>query len=200
MRLIAALEWEKQRPTVADHTKVMLSKEGKFFHVYNKSAWLLKTQMCTEELQRQRGDAKPINASHYVTAKSDYAMIGFPMESLSKFLVGYTQAQTLEGGDIVAEIASPFGPDTTVEQLDAAYGEWVKQLPKKENGQQAAASTKKPERPQGRPLNQAEAATLARSGMFGILQQVLSYPVEDTTPQENIAFISHLKQQVAGLL
>ena len=202
MRMVSAMDWEKNRSTVEDYLKILLSKEGKFYRAYNESAWLLKNFMCTEEQQRQRGDEKILDASHYITSKSDYVMLGFPLQSLSKFLINYTGAETLENGDIVANITSPFGEDTTVEQIQADYEQWKKNLPIKEKESRASSSkqaNKAPEQ-QPTPLDQPAAATLARSGMFAILAQIISYPIENSTPQDNYQFLSRLKQQVVGLL
>jgi len=119
MKMVNALEYEQNRQTPEDYVKILLSKEGKFLRAYERSAWLLKNFCCTDEMQRQRGDAKPLSATHYKTSKSDYVMVGFPIESTSKFLMRYQTATTLDGGDIEATIESPFG-DATVEQIEAA--------------------------------------------------------------------------------
>jgi len=36
--------------------------------------------------------------------------------------------------------------------------------------------------------------------VFGIVAEVLSYPVEQKTPAENIEFISQMKQRIVSLL
>ena len=193
MKMSDALEREKDRQTPEDYVKILLSKEGKFMRAYERSAWLLKSFCCTDEMQRQRGDAKPLSATHYKTAKSDYVMVGFPIESTSKFLMRYQAATTLDGGDIEATIESPFG-DATVEQIEAAYQEWRAQCPEKESTQQP-----KPER-RNITAGAGREAALARSGLFTIVSQVFGYPVENATPAQNYEFISSLKQQLAQLL
>lgn len=193
MKMVNALEYEQNRQTPEDYVKILLSKEGKFLRAYERSAWLLKNFCCTDEMQRQRGDAKPLSATHYKTSKSDYVMVGFPIESTSKFLMRYQTATTLDGGDIEATIESPFG-DATVEQIEAAYQQWRSQCPEKESTQQ--------QKPQRRDITAGAGreAALARSGVFHILSQVFGYPVENATPQQNYEFISSLKQQLAQLL
>ena len=57
MKLSAALEYENIRRNPADWNKIYLNHDGKFFHAYEWSAWLIKTVACTEEFQQQRGDA-----------------------------------------------------------------------------------------------------------------------------------------------
>ena len=34
----------------------------------------------------------------------------------------------------------------------------------------------------------------------GLIQQILAYPLSDSTPMENIAFIQRLKQQITAIL
>ena len=50
MKLVPALEYEKLRDD-ANLNKIILHKDGKFYHIYEWSAWLVKTVVCTEEYQ-----------------------------------------------------------------------------------------------------------------------------------------------------
>ena len=78
----------------------------------------------------------------------------------------------------------------SIDEMEAAFQEWKQTQPVKEgkkNIKQVVSSDTKP-------------AALARSGVFGIISEVLSYPVEQKTPAENIEFISHMKQQIVALL
>ncbi|MBQ9295491.1 MAG: hypothetical protein IJ219_11315 [Bacteroidaceae bacterium] len=190
MRLTPALEYEKLREDAASWNKIFLHKDGKFFHAYEWSAWLIKTVVCTEDFQRQRGDEKMLTAYRYVTKKGEYASIGFPLESLSKYmpLFGSVDFQTIED---YAEFTVPVESigSATYEELAAAFEQWKQTLPEKE--------TKAVARP--RPTAQVDTQG-SRMGMFQILSQILSYPLEAKTPQENMDFIATLKQQLASLL
>ena len=42
MKLVPALEYEKQRQTTEDYAVILLNKDGKFYHAYNISAFILK--------------------------------------------------------------------------------------------------------------------------------------------------------------
>jgi hypothetical protein len=77
MRLTPALAYEKLRQDADSMNKIILNKDGKWYHVYEWSAWLLKTVVCTEEMQQARGDAKPLAVSHCNTKTGDYVMAGF---------------------------------------------------------------------------------------------------------------------------
>ena len=39
-----------------------MHKDGKFFHAYEWSAWLIKAFVCTEGFQKERGDSKMLSA------------------------------------------------------------------------------------------------------------------------------------------
>jgi hypothetical protein len=71
MKLSAALEYENIRRDQADWNKIYLNHDGKFFHAYEWSAWLIKAVACTEEFQQQRGDAKMLTAMLYTTKNSE---------------------------------------------------------------------------------------------------------------------------------
>ncbi len=86
MRLTPALAYEKLRQDADSMNKIILNKDGKWYHVYEWSAWLLKTVVCTEEMQQARGDAKPLAVSHCNTKTGDYVMAGFPLESVAKYI------------------------------------------------------------------------------------------------------------------
>ena len=67
MRLNDALENEKNRQEIESWNKIYLHKDGKFFHAYEWSAWLIKAFVCTEEFQKERGDSKMLSAFLYKT-------------------------------------------------------------------------------------------------------------------------------------
>ena len=190
MRITPALEWEQNRQSVDDYTQLMLHRDGKFYHVYNQSAWLLKMFMCTEEYQKRRGDDKMLSVSRYKTKNNEYVMLGFPIESLSKFLVNYSTANQDGKGDNLVMIDNPFGPDATIEQIQADYEAWMMSIPLKESNAQKRRDI----------TGNSEVAALSHSGLFHTMMQVLSYPVENRTPAQNVEFISELKRQLIQLL
>lgn len=191
MRLTPALAYEKLRQDTDSLNKIILNKDGKWYHVYEWSAWLLKTVVCTEEMQKERGDAKPLVVSHCNTKTGDYVIAGFPLESAAKYIPEYEESTEMEDGDLCISITLPEELSAlSPEEMAAAYEEWKQAQPLKENRKsvrQVVSGDTKP-------------AALARSGVFGIISEVLSYPVEQKTPAENIEFISQMKQRIVSLL
>lgn len=191
MRLSAALEYEKLREDAASWNKVILHRDGKFYHAYDWSAWLIKQYVCTEEFQQQRGDEKLLQVNRYPSKHGEYAMLGFPLDSISKYIPAYEEARKMEDSDdMEITVSIDFG-EAGYETLQQIYEEWFGTCQLKEKkGKSNAAMIH----------SDGKAPTLARSGIFAILVKVLSYPVEAKTPAENIEFISQLRQEVAALL
>ena len=191
MKITTALAYEKLRQDAQSQNKIILHKDGKFYHVYEWSAWLLKTLVCTEDFQRERGDAKMLQVNRFVTKSGEYVLAGFPLESVSKYIPEYDEIQDMEDGDLCISITlSDDMQQLTTDQLQAMFEEWKADQPVKE-GRKSNAQIHKGDK---------QAAALARSGVFGIIAEVLSYPVEQKSPAENIEFISQLKQRIVALL
>ena len=191
MKFSAALEYEKLREDAASWNKVILHRDGKFYHAYDWSAWLIKQYVCTEEFQQQRGDEKLLQVSRYPSKHGEYAMLGFPLDSISKYIPTYENARKMEeSDDMEITVSIDFG-EADYETLRRMYEEWFATCQLKEKkGKSNVAITH----------SDGKAPALARSGIFAILVKVLSYPVEAKTPAENIEFISQLRQEVAALL
>lgn len=191
MRITPALAYEKLRQDAESQNKIILHKDGKFYHVYEWSAWLLKTVVCTEEMQQARGDAKMLQVNRFVTKSGEYVLAGFPLESVSKYIPEYDDLQEMEGGDLSITITlSDDMQQLSTEQLLTMFEEWKQDQPIKEGRK----STREIH------AGSSQAPTLAKSGVFAIISEVLSYPVEQKTPAENIEFISKMKQSIVALL
>lgn len=191
MRLTPALEFEKLRKDTESWNKIFLHKDGKFFRAYEWSAWLIKTVVCTEDMQKERGDAKMLTANRYVTKKGEYASVGFPLESMAKFMVGFDNFDPNTVEDYAEFTLTAFDAETTsYEEIEAAFEAWKQSLPEK-----STATVQKP----GRTVSNVDTEN-GRVGLFQILSQVLAYPIESKTPSENAEFIAMLKKQLSSLL
>jgi hypothetical protein len=188
MLIVPALEYEKIRQEAESWNKIILHREGKFYRCYEWSLWLIKTIVCTEDFQKQRGDDKVLSAKRYVGKKTgEYTMTGFPVDSLSKFIPEYIAIRPMEGDDdLEIEIDMHLTGNETYEQLNQEFTDWKRGL------EVYVAEDKK----------SSKGATVqkARGGAFQIVSQLLAYPVEKKTSSENVEFISSLKELAAELL
>ena len=192
MKLADALTLERNREEQESWNKIYLHKDGGFFHIYEWSAWLLKTLVCTEEFQKARGDEKMLSAKLYKTKKAEYIIIGFPLDSLSKYVPCYEEASDFGENTLLVTIDISLLTDASYKDMLSQYNEWrmnCEVKTSKSNNNNANSNNK---------LNNAMA--LSGSGLFAIVSQVLSYPIEKSTPSDNINFISGIKQQLASLL
>lgn len=187
MKLVPALELEANRESQA-FNEIYIHKDGKFYHIYEWSAWLVKTFVCTEDFQRERGDAKMLVVSRCRAKGNEYVIIGFPVESLSKYIPDYEDVRQLEGDDLVITIKLD---NIDYEETKAVFEEWKAMCPMKENKNKGRNDI---------VHGDGTAPMLARSGLFQIASKILSYPLESSTPTQNIEFLSKLRQEVAALL
>ena len=188
MLITPAIEYEKIRQDDSSWNKIILHREGKFYRVYEWSLWLVKTIVCTEDFQKQRGDDKVLSAKRYTGKKTgEYAMTGFPVDSLSKFIPEYKAIRPMEGGDdLEIEINMPLHGDETYEMLNAQFQEW-------KNGLEVYVADDK-------KGGKGAAAQKPRGGAFQIVSMLLGYPVEKKSSSDNAEFISKLKELAAELL
>lgn len=192
MKLSPALEYEKLRQEPDSWTKIFLHKDGKFFRAYEWSAWLIKTLVCTEEFQKERGDVKILAANRYVTKKGEYVSVGFPLESLSKYMPSFGDVDFSAIEDyatFTVEMNTGEEPPTYEELLES-FERWKQSLPEKDTKNSGRTS-------RSVPNIDTEGG---RVGMFQMLSQVLSYPLESRTPSDNADFIAKLKRQLSSLL
>lgn len=183
MKLKEALEFEKEREERGDWNRIYLHQDGKFYHAYEWSAWLIKAFA-----ERDAGEQSGLKVSLFKSANSEYAIGGFPLESLSKFIPVYIDARPLDEKCLAVEVEVP--EDCGQERMGEEFGQWRQDLPVKESRNLQSRQQ----------VTSGSAPAVARTGLFASMAKVLSYPVEVSTPAQNIEFISRLKQEISALL
>ena len=181
------LEVEKQREDAAAWNVIHLFKEGGFYRAYEWSAWLMVSVAYSDEVRKENTDRKPLSVSRKKTRSGDgdFAFVGFPLKSMEKFIPYHTGFVPVSDSqiDVTVELP-PMDMEMSYGNLKEAFEAWKESLPVSED---------KPKR------DGADTARSPRS-LTGIMQQVLSYPLESKTPLENIAFIGELKRELAALV
>ena len=191
MKLSAALEYEKLREEETSWNKVILHRDGKFYHAYDWSAWIIKMYVCTEAFQQERGDNSLLQVNRYPSKSGEYAMLGFPIDSIAKYIPTYDDARKMEDSDDLELTISIDFCNADYETLKQSYDEWFASCPMKEKKSKSNVAM---------THSDGKTPMMVRSGLFGIMAKVLSYPVESKTPADNIEFISQLRQEIAALL
>lgn len=122
MKITPALEYEKIRQDLESWNKVILHREGKFYRAYEWSAWIIKTVVCTEAFQKERGDAKMLTCNRYKNKNGEYVLLGFPVESFSKYVPVYKDVKKMEeGDDLMIEIEMPFTGEYTHQIFERTF-------------------------------------------------------------------------------
>ena len=91
----------------------------------------------------------------------------------------------MEGGDALeVTIDLKLNGTETFEEIDAEFNKWKKAQPeaKKQSKSKDGETAQK------------------RTGMFQIIAEIVGYPLEKRTQEENTEFISYLKEKAAELL
>ena len=180
------LEIEKERTDATTWNVIHLFKEGGFYHAYNWSAWLIVTAAYSDEVRKGQADRKPLNVSRKkVKSGGDFAFVGFPLRSMEKFIPfhnGLTPVSDTQI-DISIELPATAG-ELSFESLAQAVEDWKQAIPISED---------KPKKEQDEPFHASPRS------ITGVMQQVMSFPLESKTPVECMMFISQLKQQLAAL-
>ena len=187
MKRRQAVELEKNR-TDENKGKVYLHKEGNFYRAYDYSAWLIKKFVCTEEIQKARGDENMLAVKHHKNKDFEYCFVGFPLSSLSKYILDYEAIESGEDGMLCVDVDIP--ETDTIDDMVLGCSEWMCSIPIIEDTKSNREIKK----------GNVQASVLGQSGLFSIATMVLSYPLESKTPADNMNFISELKREIIKLL
>lgn len=191
MKPSEAIELDRKREGSDTWNKIYLHRDGNFYHAYEWSAWLIKTIVCTEEFQKERKDSTILASTRFI-GKSDigeYVIVGFPLQSLSKYIPTYKDVSPKEDGDITIEVEISDIENKSYDDLNKKYQAWKDACPLKE-----------PKQKEAKPKSSISIVQKQSAGLFSIASQVLSYPLESSSAQDNINFIASLRQQIARLL
>lgn len=183
MKLVPALQLELLRQDAESQNKIYIHKDGAFYHLYEWSAWLFKTIV---------GPNSTLTCLRYVTKKAEYVIAGFPLSSVGKYIADYQKAQPIEEGsdDLCITISPDSLQGKSFQELQEEFKKW------KENQEVKTAVKSQKSIHNGNP----QASALARSGLFSIVTEILSFPANERTPQEALVFISEMQQRIIKLL
>ena len=214
-KIAEILTTERNRPTSADFDVVHMYKTGQFYTAYDWSAWIISVISYTDAVRMQTNDRRPLAVTRIKLATSDdtFCKVGFPFKSIEKFCPNRQGFEGVENDHITFRIPLPQpqdGTEITFDRLREAVDKWtegyeIKPPKKTEEEMKQIKAQRKAEK----AAADAAAATPATTTTHapaptnqggGLIQQILAYPLSDSTPMENIAFIQRLKQQITAIL
>ena len=214
-KIIDILETERKRPTAADFDVVHMYKTGQFYTAYDWSAWIISVISYTDAVRMQTKDRHPLAVTRIKIATSEqtFCKVGFPFKSIEKFCPNRQDFEGVENDHITFRIPFPEptdGSEITYERIKDAVEKWTEshEIKPPKRTQEEMKQIKAQHKAETTAEN-AAASALATTTTHapaptnqggGLIQQILAYPLSDSTPMENIAFIQRLKQQITAIL
>ncbi len=172
--------FEKERDrNAADKLAVIhLFREGTFYRAYEWSAWLM-VRYYTE-----------MKVTHRVMKSGeDVVFVGFPMTSLDRFTPeGALVAPDGESCLDVTLPATAFPPDADTGSQQSDFANWKQSQPLTE----ASKKTVTEER--------LKVERSAHPRLTDVMREIVSYPIEQHSPMECMAFLCQLKRQIADIM
>ena len=208
------LETEHNRPDVSTFDVVHMYKTGQFYTAYDWSAWIISVISYTDAVRMQTKDRHPLSVTRIKLATSDetFCKVGFTFKSIEKFCPTRQDFEGVENDHITFRIPLPQptdGTEVTYDRLRKAVDEWTEaheiKPPKRDKEEMQAIRAERKEKAEHTSANTAQLAsnapaTIQSHGGGGLIKQILDYPLEDSTPMDNYAFIQRLKQQITSIL
>ena len=214
-KIVEILETERKRPTAADFDVVHMYKTGQFYTAYDWSAWIISVISYTDAVRMQTKDRHPLAVTRIKIATSEqtFCKVGFPFKSIEKFCPLRQDFEGVENDHITFRIPFPEptdGSEITYDRIKDAVEKWteaheikppkrsqeeMKQIKAQRKAEKAAADAAATT-----PATTTTHAPAPTNQGGGLIQQILAYPLSDSTPMENIAFIQRLKQQITAIL
>ncbi len=153
--------------------------EGTFYRAYEWSAWLACRYVSQFNARRKN-----------LKGFEPYAFVGFPVSSLEKYTAEAAELVKSENGGVVDMLlpSSTLDQNVPMEEYTEQFNNWKQSLAFVEGGK--AQSISKDLRDS---LTTSEPMRIS-----SILQQVLSFPIEQKSPMESMAFLAEIKQKIAN--
>lgn len=208
------LATERDRKDSAQFDVVHMYKTGQFYTAYDWSAWIISVISFNDKVRMVTKTRQPLAVTRIKLATSDdtFCKVGFPFKSIEKFCPNRQDFDGIENDHITFRILLPQpqdGTEITFDRLREAVDAWtetfeikppkrtqeeMKQIKAQRKAEKSAAETAA-----ATPATTTHAPATPGNG-GGLIQQILAYPLSDSTPMENIAFIQRLKQQITAIL
>lgn len=177
---------EQKRDDLAACSKVYLYKEGRFLGAYEWSAWLLV---------RFGGELK-VRHRKYKEIAGTVASVGFPSESMEKFLPAGSTVEQSGENELTAEIPAELLPsDYTPDMLHQDFETWKTSLPAA-----VPVGKQKVQKEAGGDAEPLTAGAADYAGLRAVMRQILAFNVNQSTPLQCMQFITQMQSQLAMVI
>lgn len=160
-------------------------ENGGWWRAYELSAFLCY------EIQKNMGEGNQLKVSKkFMKNYGEYVFVGLKLQSFNKYFPNMdieTMLEDLDDKHITIDVSNLLNESFADGKVDDKYIDWKNNI-KLTNKQKET-------------INNGEIQTSINGNtIFGVLQQVLGYPLEDRTPNENTLFIKQLKHQLLKII
>ena len=202
------LQTERNRQTKESFAVVHLYKTGSFYTAYDWSAWIIAVLSYTDKVRMATKDRRPLAVTRIKLATDDttFCKVGFPFKSIEKFVPERSNFNAEDDSHITFSIPIPQptdGSEISFERMQEAVDKWTETFPIKPHKSEQNEDSQQPKpKTNGNPSRKTAPAPVQTDipAGGGLIQQIMTYPLSERTPMENISFIQHLKQQIAHIL
>lgn len=173
------LEIEGKRETFEQCVVIHLFEEGTFYRAYQWSAWL-----CHRYIKAFKPTRRKLKQED-----ETLVYVGFPITSLMNYVSEGLKVNTVAEKqiDIILNL-SVFQENLDIESIKTEYVNWKESVPLSES------SKKKIEE----PLLQYK--DMGNISAMELLSEIASFPLEQKTMMDSLAFLSQIKQQALKLI
>lgn len=182
-QILDILSKENDRSTEESRAVIYLYQEGSFYRAYEWSAWL-----CHRFIKQFKVTHRKMK-----NIEQSVCFVGFPVTSLSRHTPeGADITQAGEKEFIVVLPANIIPDDLTLDMMSVDFGRWKEACPLTETTPKKATVVSDSSefiQTNSSPMN-----------LTGIMQQILSFPLENRTPMQCMTFIAETKTKLAQLI
>lgn len=183
------LENEK-RNTVDDFFKIHFYMDGGWWRAYELSAFLCNHIPCN----LQDNERLKVTKKH-LKEYGEYVFVGLQMQSFSKYLPSIdidTSLEDIQDKHLIFDVKDVYMELYSHDEIGKLFKEWKEKFKIKDKKDKTSIK------------NTNDVSDIItdnkRRTIFGILQQVISYPLDDKSPNENTIFIKQLKKDLLEII
>lgn len=176
------IEIESQRNLDTEYNEIHLFVEGSFFRAYEWSAWL-----CCKYLNEFK-----VLHRQFKGIDETVIYVGFPKSSLSKWRKD--DIEEVQVAEKHLKLVLPeFWFQDAAEDVRSAFSDWKASCPLTTRHEQVKTDAETEPHVMSVPKQNG-------IGIIGVMQQILSYPIEEKSQMECVSFLVSVRRQLLSLL
>lgn len=176
---------EKRRDLTQVPFEVHLFVDGTFLRAYEYSAWFYVSYFTKLKVTRKK----------VKNSDDTFVYIGFPQTSLAKYTPENSDVEQIDEKHYIIHFPETIYADGfDIEHLERNFENWKQAIPPSE--------PKKSKTPPFVEISSHEepCVSVHSPSMFGIMHEIMVFPLENKSPLECMRFVAHLRELVSQLI